>query len=265
MRARALMYHDVVADDGGRGGFDGEGPEVYAVTAAGFRAQLDAIAAAVDDAPARAADLLPPAAVRAAEPWLITFDDGGASAVVAGEQLARRGWSGHFFVVTDLVGTSGFVGWDDLRALAAQGHTIGSHTCTHPDRLSACPPERLRDEWARSAAAIADAIGAPTLCASVPGGYYSPAVGAAAAAAGIRALFTSEPVAAARPADGCLLVGRYAVRRSTTPSQAAAAAAGDPRPWARQRAAWTGRAVVKRATGRHYRRLRAALLARRSA
>jgi peptidoglycan/xylan/chitin deacetylase (PgdA/CDA1 family) len=261
MKARALMYHDVVPDRGGRGGFDGEGPDVYAVTASGFRDQLDAIDAAVPGGPARAADLIDGAS--AEPPWLITFDDGGASAVAAGEELARRGWSGHFFVVTDLVGTPGFVSWDDVRALAAQGHTIGSHTCTHPDRLSACPPEQLRDEWTRSAAAIAEVVGAPTLSASVPGGYYSPAVGQAAAAAGIRVLFTSEPAATAKQADGCLLVGRYAVRRSTTTREAAAAAAGDTRPWARQRAAWTGRAVVKKLSGRHYRRLRAALLARR--
>jgi peptidoglycan/xylan/chitin deacetylase (PgdA/CDA1 family) len=260
MKTRALMYHDVVADGGGRGGFDGAGPDVYAVTASGFRDQLDAIAAAVPSGPARGSDLL---AGTAQPPWLITFDDGGSSARVAGDELARHGWSGHFFVVTDLVGTPGFVGWDDVRALAAQGHTIGSHTRTHPDRLSACSPQQLRDEWAGSVAAIAEAVGQPTLTASVPGGYYSPAVGEAAAAAGIRVLFTSEPTATAEYADGCLLVGRYAVRRSTTARQAAAAAAGDPRPWGRQRAAWTARAVAKKASGRHYRRIRAALLARR--
>ncbi len=261
MRAQALMYHDVVPDEGSRGGFDGEGPDVYAVTAGQFSAHLDRIAATVPAAPAVAGELLsqsPPAS-----PWLITFDDGGASAVAAGAELARRGWAGHFFIVTDLVGRPGFVSWDEVRALADQGHAIGSHTCSHPDRISACPPGQIADEWSRSAALLAEATGNEVVSGSVPGGYYSPAVGAAAAAAGIRVLFTSQPVRTARAADGCLLVGRYAVRRPTTADEAAAAAAGHVAPWARQRAAWQARAIAKKATGRHYRRVRSALLARR--
>lgn len=260
MRAPTLMYHDVVPGQGGRGGFDGEGPDVYAVTDVDYERQLDAIGAAVQAAPARAADLLTGATQR--QPWLITFDDGGASAVAAGAELARRGWAGHFFVVTDLVGTPGFVSWDDVRALAAQGHVVGSHTCSHPDRISACPPAQIADEWSRSVERIAAETGTETISASVPGGYYSSEVGQAAARAGIRILFTSQPVPTVKQADGCLLVGRYAVRRTTTASDAASAAVGNALPWARQRAAWTARAAAKRATGRHYRRIRAALLAR---
>lgn len=262
MRAPTLMYHDVVPDQGGRGGFDGEGPDVYAVTTNAFSRHLDAIGAAVGGAPAHAADLLAPAAPP--QPWLITFDDGGASAVPAGAELARRGWAGHFFIVTDLVGTPGFVTWEDIRALTAQGHVIGSHTCTHPNRISACPPAQIADEWSRSVARITAETGTDTISASVPGGYYSREVGQAAARAGIRVLFTSQPVPTAKTADGLLLVGRYAIRHTTTASDAASAAAGNTLPWTRQRAAWAARQTVKRATGRHYRRIRAALLARRS-
>lgn len=261
MRAPTLMYHDVVPAQGGRGGFDGDGPDVYAVTDDEYGRHLDAIGAAVGAAPARAADLL---AGPTRQPWLITFDDGGASAVAAGAELARRGWAGHFFVVTDLVGTSGFVTWDDVRALAAEGHVIGSHTCSHPNRISACPPARIADEWSRSVERITAETGIDTISASVPGGYYSPEVGQASARAGIRVLFTSQPVPTAKTADGLLLVGRYAIRRTTTASEAASAAAGQTLPWTRQRAAWTAREAAKRATGRHYRRIRAALLARRT-
>ncbi len=262
MRAPTLMYHDVVAAHGGRGGFDGEGPDVYAVTDDEYGRHLDAIGAAVGAPPARAADLLAPAPP--AQPWLITFDDGGASAIDAGAELARRGWPGHFFIVTDLVGTPGFVTWDDVRALTAQGHVIGSHTRTHPDRISACPPAQIADEWSRSVERITAETGIDTITASVPGGYYSPEVGQAAARAGIRILFTSQPTPTAKTADGLLLVGRYAIRHTTTAPEAASAAAGNFLPWTRQRAAWAARSAVKRATGRHYRRIRAALLARRS-
>ena len=43
---------------------------------------------------------------------MITFDDGGASALAAGEELARRSWRGHFFIATDLVGRPGYLDWD---------------------------------------------------------------------------------------------------------------------------------------------------------
>lgn len=261
MRAPTLMYHDVIGADGVRGGFDGSGPAVYAVTEKRFHDHLDAVGRAVARRPSKATALLDGGAP--AGSWMITFDDGGSSAVAAGAELARRGWQGHFFVVTDLVGTAGFVDWEDVRGLHEQGHLIGSHSASHPSLISACSPQQLADEWARSADALADCTGVPTLAASVPGGYYSRAVGRAAAAAGIRWLFTSEPIAEARAADGCTLIGRYAIRSTTAAPRAARAAAGDRRQWLSQRAAWELRGLAKRVGGRHYQRLRHAVLDRR--
>jgi len=261
VKAHALMYHDVVDANGVRGGFEGDGPAVYAVTEAAFRAQLDAIEATGAGAPVRAESLV--AGSASVEPWLLTFDDGGSSAVSAGSELARRSWPAHFFIVTDLVGTPGFVDWDGVRELAAQGHVIGSHSASHPDHIASCSPAELEREWSRSVVALSEAIGAPVTTASVPGGYYSTEVGRAAAAAGITCLFTSEPVTRAHPVEGYLLVGRYAVRNDTATADVAAAAAGRARPWLRQRVAWELRGIAKKAAGRHYRRLRAALLARR--
>jgi len=261
VKTHALMYHDVVDANGVRGGFEGDGPAVYAVTKVAFKAQMDAIAAAIAGPPVRADSLTTGAA--SADPWLLTFDDGGSSAVAAGSELARRSWPAHFFIVTDLVGTPGFVDWDGVRALAAQGHVIGSHSSSHPDHIASCSSAELEREWGQSVAALSEAIGVPVTTASVPGGYYSPEVGRAAAAAGITCLFTSEPVAQARSVEGYLLVGRYAVRCDTATGDVAAAAAGSTRPWLRQRAAWQLRGIAKKAAGPYYRRLRAALLARR--
>jgi peptidoglycan/xylan/chitin deacetylase (PgdA/CDA1 family) len=240
------MYHDVVEGD----------PDIYAVTPASFRDQLDRIETATGRPPA-AADALADGA------WLITFDDGGASALDAGEELSRRGWRGHFFIATDLVGRPGVLDWDGVRTLARSGHVIGSHSCSHPDRMADCSWERLLDEWARSAAVLAEELGAPVTTASVPGGLYSKSVGRAAAAAGYTTLFTSLPSRRPRSIDGCRLIGRYAIRRDTSPAEAAAAAGGDWRPWARQRAAWGLRGAVKSLAGRRYESMRRALLARR--
>lgn len=261
VKASTLMYHDVEGPDGVRGGFEGSGPAVYAVADAAFRAHMDAVERSVGRPPVTGDALVAGRAPTGA--WLLTFDDGGSSAARVGAELARRSWPAHFFVVTDRVGEPGFLTWDEIRALAQQGHAIGSHSSSHPARISDCSDEQLRHEWTRSVELLSDAIGAPVTTASVPGGYYSPAVGRAAAAAGISCLFTSDPVRAVRSLDGYLLVGRYAVRRGTSAEQAAAAAAGRPGPWLRQRASWELRGVAKRLAGRHYRRLRTALLDRR--
>jgi len=262
-RTSALMYHDVLAASGEPSGFGDSGSQVYSVTAERYGQQLAGIAARVERPPVAAGDLLAPHPP--ADPWLITFDDGGASAVAAGAALAARGWSGHFFVPTDFIGRAGFADAEQLRELAAQGHTIGSHSCSHPQRISACEPDELLGEWTRSTAILSELLAAPVTSASVPGGYYSPAVGRAAAAAGLTTLFTSEPVRSLDAIDGCLLIGRYAIRATTPTRDVVSAAAGGTRPWLAQRASWSARRFAKRAGGRYYERLRSRVLDRRRA
>jgi peptidoglycan/xylan/chitin deacetylase (PgdA/CDA1 family) len=237
------MYHDVVDD---------KGADVYAIAPQRFHEHLDAIGRA-------------PATVDsfASGDWMITFDDGGGSALPVGEELARRSWRGHFFIATDAVGRPGFLDWDGVRAVAGMGHVIGSHSCSHPDRMADLSWEQLLDEWTRSAAALAEGLGRPVTTASVPGGLYSSAVGRAAAEAGYTSLFTSLPTQRPGSVEGCRLIGRWAIRRDTGADQAAAAAAGRPLPWARQRAAWRLRGIVKAVAGRRYERVRRTLLARR--
>jgi peptidoglycan/xylan/chitin deacetylase (PgdA/CDA1 family) len=242
VNARALMYHDVVP---------GADRDVYAVTPDQFREHLDAIGAAVG------APGLEPG------PWLITFDDGGASALLAGEELARRSWQGYFFVSTDLVGRPGYLDWDGVRAVAAMGHAIGSHSCSHPDRMADLSWEQLLDEWSRSGEMLAEVLGGPVATASVPGGLYSKEVGRAAARAGYTTLFTSLPSQRVDSIDGCRLIGRYAIRRDSSAAEAAAAAAGRGSVWTRQLVAWRLRGAVKRVAGSRYESVRRTLLARR--
>ena len=236
------MYHDVVEGSS----------DVYAVTPDSFREQLDA----VGRAPGTMDEL------RDGD-WLITFDDGGSSALAAGEELARRSWRGHFFIATDLIGHHGYLDWDGVRAVAGMGHVIGSHSCSHPDRMAACSRDQLMAEWTGSAEVLARELGAPVTCASVPGGLYSHEVGRTAAAAGYTTLFNSLPTQRLGSIDGCTLIGRYAIRRDTGTGEVAAVAAGRPLPWARQRAAWNLRGAAKKIAGPRYEGLRRALLARR--
>ena len=251
------MYHGLGAEAGPRDGFEGAGAAAYNVAPERFSEHLERIAAATEGPPATAD------ALSGGSAWMLTFDDGAASSLEAAEQLARRSWRGHFFIATDLVGTPGFLTWDGVRELERSGHVVGSHSCSHPDRMAACSPEELLDEWSRSRAVLAEELGRPVATASVPGGLYSRNVGSAAAAAGYSVLFNSLPSQRPGSIDGCRLIGRYAIRRDTAADEAAAAAAGRPVPWARQRSAWAVRGLAKRLAGERYEGIRRALLARR--
>jgi peptidoglycan/xylan/chitin deacetylase (PgdA/CDA1 family) len=254
----ALMYHDVVAGDPDESGFPGPGPAAYKLPWPIFVAHLDGIRGAVSRPPAVIDDLL---AVRNTDSpaWSLTFDDGGASMLGAGEELVRRGWRGHFFIITDLIGDSGFLDAAAIPHLRKMGHVVGSHSATHPTRMSSLPDDELRKEWVRSVGALSDLLGEEVRTASVPEGYYARRVATAASKAGITSLFTSEPTRKASYVDGCLVVGRLSIRRTTPVREAAGAAAGRPAPWLRQYAGWNLRKPVKAMLGEDYEHLVAKL------
>src|SRR5439155_279734 len=148
-------------------------------------------------------------------PVLLTFDDGGASAYgCVADLLEGAGWRGHFFITTDYLGTPGFVGGAQIRELAGRGHVIGTHSCSHPTRMARCSWDRLIGEWSRSAQALAEVLGEPVRVGSVPGGAFARRVAAAAAAAGLTALFTSEPTVRCRVVDG---FAAHVVHRGVVP------------------------------------------------
>jgi peptidoglycan/xylan/chitin deacetylase (PgdA/CDA1 family) len=255
------MYHDVVTADGPPSGLAGPGSGQYRLTWETFLAHLDRIGD-VAGAPVLLDEV--GGGGGRAPTWSLTVDDGAASALAVGEELLRRQWRGYFFVTTGRIGTTGFVDADAVRALDRMGHTIGSHSVTHPARMASLPPEELLYEWQESVDTLSGLLGKEIRTASVPGGFYGSHVAAAAARAGIAALFTSEPVRTARRVGGCLVVGRYSIRKDTTAADAARAAAGQSAPWMRQYVAWSLRKPVKSFAGGYYERVRRARLAARS-
>jgi len=241
----ALMYHDVVpAGREDSSGFPGGDAARYKLTPGAFERHLRAIRAASAGRPT------------------LTFDDGGASAMRIAQSLEPYGWRGHFFVTAAYVDQPGFLTRAELRGLRARGHAIGSHSYSHPLRMARCSVARLQDEWRRSVELLADVLGESIDLASVPGGHYSERVAATAADAGIRTLFTSEPIARPRRRGALLVLGRYVVRRSTRPEVAATAAAGAFTPRLRQLALWELKKVGKTLAAGPYFAIRDRLLGR---
>ena len=74
----------------------------------------------------------------------LTFDDGAASEYNARPLLAARGLRATFYVNTGWTGTNGFMTWDQLAGLKADGNEIGGHTLTHPNLNNLSDAEQQR-------------------------------------------------------------------------------------------------------------------------
>jgi peptidoglycan/xylan/chitin deacetylase (PgdA/CDA1 family) len=258
MQALAIMYHDVVENGSFESsGFAGEGANVYKLRRQDFERHLEAIRAAV---PAGTVTTISPQHTSALEVFL-TFDDGGVSfANPIADLLEARGWRGHFFITTDRIGQPGFVSAAQIRDLFLRGHAIGSHSHTHPTRMAALRPAEMDEEWRRSLSILSSILGVEVKLASVPGGYYSRHVGESAAAAGVEALFTSEPTMEVGIGTGCLVIGRYVIQRGMGPEWSAGLAARRRSFRWRQTALWKAKRVAKVLGGTAYLRLRQRIL-----
>jgi peptidoglycan/xylan/chitin deacetylase (PgdA/CDA1 family) len=263
MRALALEYHDVVERDAfDESGFPGAGPASYKLTRQDFEAHLAAIAQRITRAPTTALDWL--GSSSSDIPLFITFDDGGVSAHRRiADALERHGWRGHFFVTAGRLGTPTFLSASEARELRDRGHIIGSHSYSHPARMGGLTRDRLVDEWRQSIDVLANALGEAVTTASVPGGFYTRPVGESAAEAGLKVLFTSMPSMRCEQLGDCRIVGRYTLRRWSTPNTAAALASGQWRARASQAVIFGGLHLLRTIAGDHYTRLRQQFWARR--
>ena len=257
-KALALMYHDVVPAGGfSLSGFCTVGADHYKLTQEQFAAHLYAIIAVASDKPVLITD----------DGWqgsfLFTMDDGGSSSLHVADELERRGWRGHFFITTDYIGTRGFLNTAELRELSKRGHCVGSHTCSHPMPMWDCTPEQMYAEWNASRQKLENIIDQAVTCGSVPGGAYSLPIAAAAARAGYQNLFNSEPTFTLHYVDGCRVLGRFGILRTTTAAEAAKLAIGDVFACSKQQALWNTKKVLKKVAAKPDAAARGLLMNRR--
>lgn len=115
---------------------------------------------------------------------VITFDDGTRDfAEFARPVLLQHGFRATLFVVSGHVGgvsawdenlgepARPVLGWDDLRALSAEGFEIGSHTHRHRP-LTTLTDDEAREELALSRATIAERLGGAPAQFAYPRGFF---------------------------------------------------------------------------------------------
>lgn len=264
--AVSLMYHDVILERPDESGYLVPGSAQYKLTVERFREHLVTIAELTEHAPVIAFDSTRAGSASATggvAPFALTFDDGGSSAYsIIAPMLEEFGWRGHFFVATEHLGTERFITAQQAIELHARGHVIGSHSHSHPERFSSLDPASQVAEWATSTAALSELLGVAVEVASVPNGYYTPPVARAAAQAGIRLLFTSEPTVRSQQVAGCTVAGRFSIQRTTSSSVVAALVGANPLYRLRQGYAWGAKKAMKRVGGEFYLKARDSILRR---
>jgi len=122
----------------------------------------------------------------------LTFDDGNASDVVhALPALRARGLRATFFVVAGRLGEPGFLGEDEVRALADAGMGIGCHGMRHRPwrRLE---ERALHEELVDARTVLERVVGGPITEAACPFGSYDRRVLSGLRAGGYRRVFTSD-------------------------------------------------------------------------
>jgi peptidoglycan/xylan/chitin deacetylase (PgdA/CDA1 family) len=241
-----FCYHDVV-DDPTESGFQRDAATPFKLRPDQFTAHLEGIAGGLA-APELITDIDPS---RPGQHLLLTFDDGGKSAARVGDELSRRGWRGHFFITTSLIGRRTFLSAGEILHLRQCGHVIGSHSHTHPNIYRELEWERMVVEWRQSSDILAQILGEPCLVGAVPGGEISDRVLRSADRAGLRYLFTSEPWLRPRIVGGCWVLGRYCAKASTSPEEIAELASF--RGWTSKLLARRIKAVARRSVPPLYR------------
>ncbi len=258
MRVISLGYHDIIDSGSPSGDTLRAAAGAYALNRHEFRSHLQAVHSSQSPV-----SVVQQAIKGTTCSVLFTFDDGAIGSYrYAADELENLGWRGHFFITTDWISKRGFMEPAHIRDLHRRGHIIGSHTCSHPSRMSSLPPERLRHEWSASCKILENILGAPVDVASVSDGYYSKRVGLSAQASGIQYLFNSEPTDRPEFVSDCLVLGRFPIFSSSPPSLARAYAAGERLPRLRQSVAWNIKKLLKSVGGQTYLTLRRAVLSR---
>ncbi len=88
-----------------------------------------------------------------------SFDDGGKNDMRIASLLEKYHLHGTFYIVVDYIGQEGYLNWNQVKELDRRGHTIGSHTLSHPMDLKKLHESELIVEIFNSKQLIENVLG----------------------------------------------------------------------------------------------------------
>lgn len=123
---------------------------------------------------------------------MITFDDGYVDNYeYAYPILKKYGMTGTIFVITNLVGTKGYLTWPQIREMSAGGMEFGSHTISHKP-LTSYDQNGMRQELAGSKTILEQHLGKDCTYIAFPEGMFNDMVMEETQHAGYRYAFTVD-------------------------------------------------------------------------
>ena len=109
--------------------------------------------------------LLPP------HPVILTFDDANEDNYTNAYPIMQKyGFTGVLYVPYDYIGTNGYLTVDNIKAMAAAGWEVGSHSLSHPLNFLALDMAALRAEIVTSRKQLTSLLGLPILTFAYPFG-----------------------------------------------------------------------------------------------
>ena len=102
---------------------------------------------------------------------VLTFDDGTADHAEVGEELARRGIAGIFFISAGRHGGRRYVSRSEVRRLVATGHILGCHGYDHTRLDGPMTETDIRREIGDSKRLLEDIAGTQVDYFAPPGGF----------------------------------------------------------------------------------------------
>jgi len=194
-----LMYHHVDALEGRIS------PELreWTVSPQQFVAQLDLLSSlgAHVVSLAEAVDYLSSGEPLPARPVVLTFDDANACVFEnAVPILQARGLTATFFVSPAYIGSSNFMDWAQLKALADAGFALGAHGFEHV-KVHALSTAQAERQFGDARRVLEAETGARVTFFAYPYGWFSSRAARQLAAHGYRAGLTINPYPYQKPAE----------------------------------------------------------------
>jgi peptidoglycan/xylan/chitin deacetylase (PgdA/CDA1 family) len=115
--------------------------------------------------------------------------------------------------------TSTYMTAEQIRDFSDFGHTIGSHSHSHPTNISLMSESEISYEWRKSKRILEEITEKEVVSCSIPGGFYSNEQWQILANLGYQKIFNSVPTYNVYIENEMELLGRFSIERNITMDQ----------------------------------------------